>query len=58
MTLSAGSLADLQLWITALSTAVRYIDHGSPDLTLTTDASNEGSGATSGDHKSDKTPGL
>ena len=51
MTLSAGSLADLQWWITAFLTAVRHINHGSPDLTLTTDVSNKGWGATSGDHK-------
>ena len=48
MCLSADSRADLKWWVTSLPTAVRHIDHGNPDVTLTTDASHTGLGATAG----------
>ena len=48
MWLSADSRSDLQWWVAALPTAVRYIDHGNPDVILTTDASHTGWGATTG----------
>ena len=48
MCLSADSRADLKWWVTSLTTAVRHIDHGNPDVTLTTDASHTGWGATAG----------
>ena len=55
MCLSADSHADLKLWVTSLPTAVTHIDHGNPDVTLTTDASHTGWGATVG---SNHTQGL
>ena len=41
-------LYNLKWWVTSLPTAVRHIDHGNPDVTLTTDASHTGWGATAG----------
>ena len=46
MCLSPGNQDELKWWITALPTAVRYIAHANPDITLTTDASHTGWSAT------------
>ena len=51
MCLSPGSQDELKWWISALPTPFRYIAHGNPDITLTTDASHTGWGATVGTHQ-------
>ena len=46
MSLSADSINELKWWIISVPTAFRVIDHGCPNITLTTDASRIGWGAT------------
>ena len=48
MSLSPESKSDLQWWVSSLPSAYRNIDHGVPDVTLTTDASQLGWWATNG----------
>ena len=55
MSLSADSINELKWWIISVPTAFRVIDHGCPNMTLTTDASRIGWGATT--HQS-QTQGL
>lgn len=47
MRLSADSIAELEWWIRSIPTAYRNIDHGVPQIVITTAASNTGWGATS-----------
>ena len=51
MCLSTECGEELNWWITALPTATRHIAYGNPDITLTTDASHTGWGATVGAHQ-------
>ena len=51
MFLSSDSIDELKWWINALPTALRNIDHGTPELTLNTDASQIGWGATTGQNQ-------
>ena len=46
MSLSKESIEELKWWVSHVSTAVREIDHGNPTITLSTDASHIGWGAT------------
>ena len=46
MSLSADSIGELEWWVISVPTAFRVIDHGSPTITLTTDTSSVGCGAT------------
>ena len=55
MSLSADSINELEWWVISVPTAFRVIDHGCPNITLTTDASRIGWGATT--HQS-QTQGL
>ena len=55
MSLSADSINELKWWIISVPIAFRVIDYGCPNITLTTDASRIGWGATT--HQS-QTQGL
>jgi hypothetical protein len=46
MSLSPPSIGDLKWWVSFLPNAYRTIDHGTPHITMTTDASQVGWGAT------------
>ena len=50
MSLSPPSIDDLKWWVSFLPTAYRTIDHGTPYITMTTDASQVGWGATVDGH--------
>jgi hypothetical protein len=50
MSLSPPSIDDLKWWVSFLPTAYRTIDHGTPHITMTTDASQVGWGATVDGH--------
>ncbi|CAB4037756.1 Hypothetical predicted protein [Paramuricea clavata] len=50
MSLSSPSIDDLKWWVSFLPTAYRTIDHGTPHITMTTDASQVGWGATVDGH--------
>ena len=45
MSLCDDSIKELEWWVTSIPTAVKKIDHGTPTITLTADASHTGWGA-------------
>lgn len=51
MSLGRESIEELKWWVTSIPTAFRKIDHGIPTITLTSDASHMGWGATTVDNE-------
>ena len=48
MSVSPESIGDLNWWVESLPSAYRFIDHGVPDFTFTSDSSLRGWDAASG----------